>query len=82
MSLGSLFHKIRVCRLKECWYDEVLACWMEMHWELLLYGMVLKVIGASGNSVIYFVILNRWLNFTCILLVFNDGNFTVCKRSS
>ena len=52
MSFDILFHRVKVCWKKECWCDEVFARGMEMVLgltDLLLYGMVLEVIGASGN---------------------------------
>ena len=43
--------------------------------DLLLYGMVLGAIGASGNSVICLMIFNKWHSFICVRLVFNEGIF-------
>ena len=80
MSSGNLFHRVKVCWKKECWCDEVFACGIEMVLgliDLLLYGMVLGVIGASGNL----MNLNKWHSFICVHLALNEGIFAIFKRS-
>ena len=52
--------------------------------DLLLYGRVLGVIRAFGNSVIFLMILNtgKWHNFNCACQDLNGGIFGLFKRSS
>ena len=78
MSSGNPFHRPRASGKKECWYAEVLAHGIVR--ELLLivlcwYGVLFAAIGASGNSIIFLMILNKWQSFIRIRLVFNEGHW-------
>ena len=69
MSSSNLFHRSRALGKKEYWCAEVLA---QREWSPLCSD-----IGASGNSVIFLMImiLNKWQSLICIRLIFNEGIF-------
>ena len=61
-SSGSLFQRVRASRKKECLYSEVFAHGIvtELTFIVVLpYGTLLVVIGASGNSINFLIILNK-----------------------